>query len=173
MEINLIEDQILYWPKTSDYNYRWNFEVVYSLVLCDKKSYKFKSKFIYHTKEKKIYYRNISDYIQFKDLDWDWENKFTSDGVIDGFGSTTNFIFYCTKYIGEFKIEEDKRDNVFSGTFNPFNFSMEGKNNEMNLNRKILRDWWLENEKVIIDEIILKKDHYNSLISSSLNEIMI
>lgn len=171
MEILLKEDQILYWPKESDYNYRWNFEIIYNITLNDNKNYKFKSKITFHSKKNKIFYNDIGDYIEFKDIDWDWENKFTADGVIDGFGSTTNFIFHCTKYIGEFEIEENKRDNVFSGTFNPFNFSTEGQNNEMDLNRKIFRDWWLKNEKVIIDEIILKKDFYNSLLSKTLENI--
>ena len=90
-----------------------------------------------------------------------------------GFGSTKNFIFYCTKYIGDFEIEEDKRGNVFSAGFNPFNFSTEDSDNQMNFNRNKVRDWWLENENKIIEEIISKKEIYNSLLSDSFNNTVI
>jgi len=43
MRIELKKDQILYWPKISDYNYRWTFEVFYEVEFFDKKPYEFKT----------------------------------------------------------------------------------------------------------------------------------
>ena len=58
MKIELIKNQILYWNGHSDYSYKWNFDISYKVVFYDKQSYKFKTHFIFHSKEKKIYYQN-------------------------------------------------------------------------------------------------------------------
>ena len=55
MRIELKKDQILYWPKISDYNYRWSFEVFYEVEFFDKETYEFKTQFIFHIKDRKIY----------------------------------------------------------------------------------------------------------------------
>ena len=172
MKIELKQDQIAYWPKISDYSYRWTFEVFYEVEFFDKETYEFKTQFIFHSKERKIYYNNMTDYIPFDEINWEYSNYTDDEGNLQ-FGSTDSFIFYNTYYIGEKEIEENHRKSPLSGFPNPFNFSEDSENNELNYNRDVIRDWWKNNNVKIVETILENRELYNSQIENSLNDIKI
>lgn len=173
MKIKLNPNQIFYWPELSDYNFRWNFSVTYDLTLFDGKVYKFETNFVYHIKERKIYYNGGTDFIPFDELNWEFRNQFNENGELVEFGSSSNFIFYGTKYIGDFEIDDKNRNSVFGKAQNPFNFSTENKINEMDSNRDKVKDWWIENESRIISEIESKKETYNTIIRTSIETLIL
>ena len=172
MRIELKKDQILYWPEITDHNYRWSFEVFYEVEFFDKETYEFKTQFIFHSKERKIYYNNLTVYIPFEEINWEFNNYTNDEGNI-GPGSTDSFIFYNTYYIGEKDINENHRKSTLSAFPNPFQFSQDSENNELNYNRNVIRDWWKNNNIKIVETILENKDLYNSEIEKSLNDVKI
>lgn len=172
MRIELKKDQILYWPKISDYNYRWSFEVFYEVEFFDKETYEFKTQFIFHIKDRKIYYKNMTVYIPFEEINWKYNNYTDDEGNLE-LGSTDSFIFYNTYYIGKKEIDENDRKNTLSASSNPFQFSEDSGNNELHYNRNVIRDWWKNNNIKIVEIIFENKDLYNSEIENSLNDVKI
>ena len=172
MRIELKKDQIVYWPKISDYSYRWSFEVFYEVEFFDKETYEFKTQFIFHSKDRKIYYKNITVYIPYEEINWEYKNYTDDEGNLH-FGSIDSFIFYNTYYIGEKEIEENDRKNILSASSNPFQFSEDIENNELHHNRNLIRDWWINNNEKIVEKILENKDKYNFEIENSLNDIKI
>ena len=172
MRIELKKDQILYWPEITDHNYRWSFEVFYEVEFFDKETYEFKTQFIFHSKERKIYYNNLTVYIPFEEINWEFNNYTNDEGNIEP-GSTDSFIFYNTYYIGEKDINENHRKSTLSAFPNPFQFSQDLENNELNYNRNVIRDWWKNNNIKIVETILENKDLYNSEIEKSLNDVKI
>jgi len=173
MKIELKKNQILYWNGFSDYNYKWNFDVLYKVVFYDKQNYEFKTNFIFHSKEKKIYYQNLLKILPYEKINWEYENILDENGKLQQFGSTENFIFNCTKYIGDKDIDDNQRDQVLNHFPNPFNFSEDLNNNELNFNRDVIKKWWKNNNAIIIKNILDNKDEYNLEIDKSINDIKI
>ena len=144
----------------------------YEVEFFDKETYEFKTQFIFHIKERKIYYNNMTVYIPFEDINWKFNNKTDYEGNIEP-GSTDSFIFYNTYYIGEKDINENHRKSTLSAFPNPFKFSQDSENNELNYNRNVIRDWWKNNNIKIVETILENKDLYNSEIEKSLNDVRI
>ena len=111
-------------------------------------------------------------YIPFEEINWKYGNYTDDEGNLE-LGSTDSFIFYNTYYIGKKEIEEDKRKNTLSSFPNPFQFSEDPENNELNHNRNVIRDWWENNNIKIVEIIFENKDLYNSQIENSLNDVKI
>lgn len=172
MRIELKKDQILYWPEITDHNYRWSFEVFYEVEFFDKETYEFKTQFIFHSKERKIYYNNLTVYIPFEEINWEFNNYTNDEGNIEP-GSTDSFIFYNTYYIGEKDINENHRKSTLSAFPNPFQFSQDSENNELNYNRNVIRDWWKKNNVKIVETILENRQLYSSKIEKCLNDIKI
>lgn len=172
MKIEIKKDQIIYWPEITDFNYRWGFEVFYEVEFFDKEIYEFKSQFIFHAKERKIYYSNMNVYIPFENINWEYNNHTDEEGNLQ-LGSTDSFIFYNTYYVGEKKIEDKHRKSTLSAFPNPFQFSEDSENNELYYNRNMIRNWWKDNHTKIIDTILENKESYNSEIENCLNDIKI
>ena len=172
MRIELKKDQILYWPEITDHNYRWSFEVFYEVEFFDKETYEFKTQFIFHSKERKIYYNNLTVYIPFEEINWEFNNYTNDEGNIEP-GSTDSFIFYNTYYIGEKDINENHRKSTLSAFPNPFQFSQDSENNELNYNRNVIRDWWKKNNVKIVETILENRHLYSSRIEKCLNDIKI
>lgn len=172
MRIELKKDQILYWPEITDHNYRWSFEVFYEVEFFDKETYEFKTQFIFHSKERKIYYNNLTVYIPFEEINWEFNNYTNDEGNIEP-GSTDSFIFYNTYYIGEKDINENHRKSTLSAFPNPFQFSQDSENNELNYNRNVIRDWWKNNNVKIVETILENRQLYTSRIEKCLNDIKI
>jgi hypothetical protein len=102
-------------------------------------SLKLNSYFI--SKDRKIYYNNMTVYIPFEEINWKYKNYTDDEGNLE-LGSTDSFIFNNTYYIGKKEIDENDRKNILSASFKPFSIFRRLENNELHYNRNVIRDWW-------------------------------
>lgn len=168
MKIKLKDDQILYWPVESKYNFLWNFDVEYELELYDGKIYHFRTQFSFNIKEKEIYYSEMRDLIPFSKINWDWRTDTDEQGNHLKFANIKNFIFYNTSYVCE-NDELNGSKNIFSGGLNP----MKWPDEEMDKNRDLMGDWWQTNYPKLLSHLMSKKDEYNNLLIEKIKSSII